>query len=185
MPHHPDRPTAEHSLVPLPRPTLAPGESYPDPMVEHAYEHWSVMRNAEAVAQMLRNEFGPEVRTPSARCIRDWVHFYAWPARADNDWRRNQGKALFELRAQAVAGFRLGLQNLLLAATGGLPDPADAATRLKAAELSIRLVERGVIPLAAIEPPTEDIDESHLTRAEREARAAERMTERRRKDQTG
>jgi hypothetical protein len=75
----------------------------------------------------------------------------------------------------------LGLQNLLLAATGGIPDPADAVIRLKAAELSIRLVEKGVIPLAAIEPPQEaTTDESQLSRAQREARAGERMAQRRR-----
>src|SRR5215217_9317468 len=163
MRNHTDRPTAERSLMPLPSQKLSPGESYPDAMVERGFEHWSVTRNAEAVAQMLRNEFGPEVRTPSARCIREWVHYHGWPARADNDWRSNQGKTLFEMRVQAVAGFRLGLQNLLLAATGGIADPAEAVIRLKAAELSIRLVERGVIPLAAIEPPIEDVDESTLT----------------------
>jgi hypothetical protein len=178
MHDHTDHSTAERSLVPLPSHKLSPGESYPDAMVERGYEHWSVTRNAEAVAQMLRNEFGPEIQTPSARCIREWVHFHAWTARADDDWRTNQGRNLFEMRAQAAASFRLGLHNLLLAATGGIPDPADAMIRLKAAELAIRLVERGVIPLAAIEPPTENVDTSRLTRAEREALAMARMAER-------
>jgi hypothetical protein len=174
-----DHPTGELSLVALPPHKLAPGESYPDAMVERGFDHWSMTRNAEAVAQLLRTEFGPEVRTPSARCIREWVHYHGWPARADHDWRSNQGRTLFEMRVQAVAGFRLGLQNLLLAATGGIPDPADAVVRLKAAELAIRLVERGVIPLAAIEPPTADVDERTLSRPEREALAGERMARRR------
>ena len=179
MNDRPGRPTVELSLVPLPHHKLAPGERYPDALVERGYEHWAVTRNAEAVAQMLCNEFGPEVQTPSARCIREWVHYYGWPVRADADWRSNQGKSLFAMQVQAVAAFRLGLQNLLLAATGGIPDPADALLRLKSAELSIRLVERGVIPLAAIEPPEELTDEGTLSRPEREALANERMARRR------
>ena len=179
MSDRPGRPTVELSLVPLPHHKLAPGESYPDAIVERGYEHWAITRNAEAVAQMLHNEFGSAVQTPSARCIRQWVHYYGWPVRADADWRSNQGKSLFVMQVQAVAAFRLGLQNLLLAATGGIPDPADAVIRLKAAELAIRLVEKGVIPLAAINPPIEDVDERMLSRPEREALANARIVQRR------
>ena len=66
---------------------------------------------------------------------------------------------------------RLGLQNLLLAATGAFKDdPQDGAIRLKAAELAIRLVERGVIPLT-VHPPMEAVDTSNLSREEQEAQA--------------
>ncbi len=157
------------SLVPLPSRPLAPGEAYPDAIVERSFELWSVTRNAEAVAHMLREELGPEVTSPSARQIRHWVHYHGWTARADEDWRTHQGRNLFELQAQAVAAVRLGLQNLLLAATGAFAgDPHDGMLRLKSAELAIKLVERGVIPLT-VQPPHQPRDTSNLSREEREA----------------
>src|SRR5665648_210625 len=51
------------AIVPLPSRPLAPGEPYPDSMVERSFELWSTCRNAEAVAEMLRQELGPEVTT--------------------------------------------------------------------------------------------------------------------------
>lgn len=158
-------------LVPLPARPLAPGDAYPDFVVERGYELWSVCRNAEATAHMLAEELGPDVQSPSARRVREWVHYHAWTARADEDWRQRQGRNLFELQAQAVAAVRLGMQNLLLAAVGAFKDdPQDGAIRLKSAELAIRLVEKSVIPLS-VQPPAEAADTSHLDRAEQEALA--------------
>lgn len=168
----------EFAIVPLPSRPLAPGEPYPDSMVERSFELWSTCRNAEAVAQMLRAELGPEVTTPSARQVRHWAIFHGWTARADDDWRRTQGRSLFELQAQAVAAVRLGLQNLLLAASGAFQDnPHDGAIRLKAAELAIRLVERGVIPLS-VQPPMEAVAASNLSREEQEAQARANLVRR-------
>jgi hypothetical protein len=150
---------------------LAVGEAYPDFVIERCYELWATCRNAEATAHMLAEELGPETQAPSARRIREWVHFRAWTARADEQWRQHHGRDLFELQAQAVAALRLGLQNLLLAAAGAFADnPQDGAIRLKSAELAIKLVEKGVIPLA-IQPPEEAVETSTLSRAEKEAKA--------------
>jgi len=160
-------------LVVLPVRPLAPGESYPDFVVERAYELWATCRNAEATAHMLAEELGPGVPSPSARRVREWTHYHAWTARADDDWRAHQGRNLFELQAQAVAAVRLGIQNLLLAASGAFRDnPQDGAIRLKSAELAIKLVEKGVIPLSVL-PPAEAADTSHLDRAAKEALALE------------
>ncbi len=166
-----DREPPTGTLVPLPSRPLAVGDPYPDFVVERAYELWSVCRNAEATAHMLAEELSPGVPSPSARRIREWVHFHAWTARADNDWRTHQGRSLFELQAQAVGAVRLGLQNLLLAAAGAFKDdPQDGMLRLKSAELAIKLVERGVIPLS-VQPPAEAADTGTLSREEKEARA--------------
>lgn len=166
----------EFAVVPLPVRALAPGESYPDVVVERSYELWAVTRNAEAVAHMLRDELGPEGPTPSARQIRQWAHFHAWTARADNDWRQHQGRNLFELQAQAVAAVRLGLQNLLLAAAGAFKDdPHDGAIRLKSAELAIKLVEKGIIPLS-VHPPEPPAANENEPREVREALAMNAIT---------
>jgi hypothetical protein len=55
----------------------------------------------------------------------------------------------------------------------------EGALLLKAGELSDRLMERGVVPLLPTPPDagTHDAEEG-LTRAEREARAGERMAQR-------
>jgi hypothetical protein len=179
MVSHPNTPS---TIVPLPSQALAPGESYPDAVVERAYELWAVTRNAAAAARMLREELhaelGPQVTTPSERQLRAWTHYHGWTARADEDWRRHQGRNLFELQAQAVAAVRLGVQNLLLAASGAFADnPQDGVIRLKAAELAIRLVERGVIPLS-VQPPESIVDTSDLPRDEQEARARKMLVQR-------
>ena len=176
------RPDRASALVPLPARPLAPGESYPDAVVERAFELWAVTRNAAATARMLREELhaelGPQVTTPSERQIRAWTHYHGWTARADEDWRRHQGRNLFELQAQAVAAVRLGVQNLVLAASGAFADnPQDGGIRLKAAELAIRLVERGVIPLS-LQPPEPAVDTSDLPRDEQEARARRILVQR-------
>jgi hypothetical protein len=176
-------PSPPATIVALPSRPLAPGESYPDLVVERAYELWSVTRNAAAAARMLQEELhaelGSQVMTPSERQVREWVHFHAWTDRADEDWRRHQGRNLFELQAQAVAAVRLGVQNLLLAASGAFAEnPQDGVIRLKAAELAIRLVERGVIPLS-VQPPEPAVDTSNLPRDAKEARARKLLVQRR------
>ena len=162
------------TIVPLPSRSLAPGEAWSQEIVASAFVLWASCRNAEATARMLTDELreaGHTGPTPSARTIRQWTDYHQWRRQADVAWREHKARDLFELQAQAVAAVRVGLQNLLLAATGAFADsPQDGVIRLKAAELAIRLVERGVIPLSA-QPPEEAIDISHLSRDEQEARA--------------
>jgi hypothetical protein len=169
------------AIVPLPRRELLPGEAWSKEIVTRAFELWAFCRNAAATARMLENELheaGHEGPTPSARTIRRWVEYHGWRRDADELWREHRDRDLFELQAQASAAFRIGLTNVLLAAAGAF-EPAEAAVRLKAFELTSRLYERGIVPLAP-QPPAAEVDESQLSRREREGRAMERMAQRRR-----
>jgi hypothetical protein len=72
-----------------------------------------------------------------------------------------------------------GGEQILAAQTGAFDEnPAAGLVRLKATEIGLRQLERGVISLEA-EAPEENVDDdAGLTRAEREARAGERMAQR-------
>ncbi len=167
-----DREPPTGALVPLPVRPLAPGQAWSQEIVASAFLLWASCRNAEAAARMLEHELraaGHTGPTPSARTIRHWIDYHQWRQQADAAWREHKARDLFEVQAQAVAAVKIGLTNLLLAASGAFAEnPQDGALRLKSAELAIRLVERGVIPLS-VDPPADAIDTSGWSREQKEA----------------
>ena len=169
----------ELAVVPLPARALAPGAAWSQEIVASAFLLWASCRNAEATARMLANELrdaGHTGPTPSPRTIRHWIDYHQWRQQADAAWREHKARDLFELQAMVLAAVRVGLQNLLLAASGAFKDdPQDAAIRLKSCELAIRLIERGVVSLS-VEPPKDAIDTSGWSREQKEAHYSALLT---------
>jgi hypothetical protein len=98
-------------------------------------------RNAEATRRRYQDEAEPDAPIPSARTIR--THF---------------------------AAIQAGLEILLLAGAGAFDDnPAAGMVRLKAVDIALRAVERGVFPLIPSPPQEARRDWSTLTLEEREA----------------
>jgi hypothetical protein len=118
---------------------------------------------------------------PTPSTVNRWALDEAWAARADADLERSHGRTLYELQVGWLAALRLAQQTLLDAMAGALDEaPHAGIARLKAAEITLRTIERaGLLAMLPQRPEPEPEDESHLSRAEREARAAERMAARR------
>jgi hypothetical protein len=148
---------------------------------EFAFRLWATAagRRPAAVERLLRRELGPDVPIPTQQTIGRWARAENWAARADDHWRINHGQSLYELQLLTASNFllsQIGKQDVLIGAYAGRE--MEGALILKAGELSDRLMERGVVPLIPVPPDNGGTDESHLSRAEREARAGERMARR-------
>ena len=156
-------------------------ESYPSDIVERAYQVWSTTgRSGARTERLLAREFGAEVAVPSGSTVNRWSTEQGWAARAQGDVLRTRGRSLEQLRSGLLAAVVLGKDTLLEAMTGGLDGlaPSEAATRLKAAELALRVAERsGLLALLTDEPeaPEEAVDASPLSVRERSRRMREKI----------
>jgi hypothetical protein len=115
----------------------------------------------------------------SVTTIRNWARTENWSGQSDDVWRSGGKRTIYELRRGALGIAILSLQTNRDAQTGGLDhlEPWQGALRLKASELGMRLVERGVIALQAFDPPQDDQDTSDLSLQEREAEASARIVQ--------
>lgn len=176
-----DREPLPGALVPLPVRALAPGEAWDDATKTRLREIWSAIggRDAAAAVRLFRAENEPGAPAPSARTVRYWVQREGWDRWADDLWNTTGGRTLYELRAQMLTNFMLAQRVLRDAMTGGYAGrEAEGVLALKGAELSARMIERGVLPLAPIAPPAEPTDtfDPNLPREEREALAMNAIT---------
>jgi hypothetical protein len=179
----PSRPDPERALVPAPAGQPARFEPWPQDVQERTFQLWSTLgaRNGGRTALLLARELGEDVPLPTPSTIRRWAVDLAWAARADADLERSHGRTLYELQVGWLAALRLAQQTLLDGMAGALDEaPHAGIARLKAAEITLRTIERaGLLVILPQQPEPERRDESQLSRAEREALAGERMAARR------
>jgi hypothetical protein len=170
-------------VVPFVRGT--PGVECPPEVKARAFVLWGTFAGGDAAAteRLLQAEAENGEVVPTARTIRRWAHDDNWAAQAAAAWQNvaTRDKALYDLQMAMINNAALGEVQKRDVQTGAYDDqPMVGALRLKAAELSGRTVERVIAALRMPVPPDvagEDDDEG-LTRAEREARAGERMAQR-------
>jgi hypothetical protein len=162
---HSDTPATIVSL-----PSLVPA---PPEILERAYELWSTVggRNAAATRRLMEAEAEDGDPVPTDRAIRKWARESAWAVRADRELPETKDATLYELGVKWRA-LILGSADVLLAAqTGGYAGrEMEGALAVKASEIAMRQVERGVVPLV-VEPPVKPVDTSALPREEKEAHA--------------
>jgi hypothetical protein len=111
---------------------------------ERCYELWSTLggRDSARTTRLLAAET-ENAPVPAAASIRRWSAAEAWTARADADLERSHGRTLYELQVGWLAGLRLAQKVLLDGMTGDFDDlPMGGASRLKAAEIALRVIER-------------------------------------------
>ena len=166
------------TVVPLPSLVPAPPE-----IVERAYELWSTVagRNAAATRRLLDSEAEAGDAVPTDRAIRKWATEHGWHERADLQLRETAGRTVFELGVKWRA-LLLGAADVLLAAqTGGYAGrEMEGALAVKASEIALRQIERGILPLE-VELPPKPVDTSQMTRAEKEAYAQSQLIQRKRR----
>jgi hypothetical protein len=173
----------ESALVPVPQHAPARFEPWPQDVQERTFYLWSTLgaRNGSRTALLLARELGEDASIPTPSTIRRWAHDSAWAAKADADLERSHGRSVYELQVGWLAALRLAQQTLLDGMAGALDEaPHAGIARLKAAEIALRTIERaGLLAMLPQRLEPEREDESHLSRAEREALAGERMAARR------
>ena len=165
---------AAFALVPVAPSKPALFESYPPEIMERAFEVWSTIagRHGARTLRLLTAEYGQETALPTASTVNRWALDGTWAARADADLVRSNGRTVFELQTGWLAGLRLAQQVLLDGMSGAFDNlPMSGAARLKAAEITLRVIERAgllaVLPKA--EPQEKTIDWESMTLEEQEA----------------
>jgi hypothetical protein len=180
--HRPDDPIANSHLVPL---TVgsAPArfEAWDEAIRGRAYELWSTIGNRDAgrTYLLLKAEWGEEAALPAAATIRGWAREEAWAARADADLEHSHGRTVYELQVGWLAALQLAQQTLLDGMSGAFDNlPFGGAGRLKAAETTLRVIERAGLLAVLPQRPEPEIDAS-ASREEREAHARATLIQRR------
>jgi hypothetical protein len=137
-------------------------------------------RNAVAVRRLLEDEAEDGDALPTDRAIRRWAHQQAWAVRADGELRETKDQTLYELGVKGRALVLGSFDVLLKAQTGGYAGrEMEGALAVKASEVALRAVERGIMPKIA-EPPEEKTSVEELPRESREALAKSSMIQRER-----
>jgi hypothetical protein len=171
-------------VVPFVRGT--PGVECPPAVRARAFVLWGTFAGGDAAAteRLLQAEATEGDVVPTARTIRRWAAADNWPAQAMGAWQDvgTRDKALYELQMAMVHNKMLAEVQKRDVQTGAYDHaPMVGALRLKGAELSDRGWERVMALLRMPTPPDETMDDdADLSRAEREARAGERMAQRKR-----
>ena len=166
-------------IVALPR--REPALPFDEPLIERGYELFATVAggNCAHVQRLLAAELDDGEPVPTRQTVYNWSIQYGWRERRDLSLRETRGRTHYELALLWRAIVLGSGEQILAAQTGAFDDnPAAGLVRLKASEIGMRQLERGVIRLDA-EPPEQVTDESHLTRQEREALANARMAARR------
>ena len=158
-------------------PSLVPS---PIELINRAYELWSTVggRNAAATRRLLEQEADDGDALPNERSIRRWAKQHAWDVRADVMIRDTKDLTAYQLGVKWRAIMLGGADVLLAAQTGGYAGrEMEGALAVKATEIGIRVIERGVLPLV-VPPPAEPEVEEDVPRDELEARAKAAMVKR-------
>ena len=158
------------------KPWLACSEESKD----QAFTLWATVcgQDSAATERMMQEIAAEGEVVPTRQTVARWAREEGWAERAADGWRNVGGRTVFELRVAMLSNVVLAQRVKRNAMTGAYDENVPAgALRLKAAELSDRLLERAVIALGVPEAPVEAMDESQLTRQEREALANERMAQ--------
>jgi hypothetical protein len=171
--------TGSASLSALPR--REPALQFDELWIERGFELFATVAggNCAHVQRLLAAEIGDEGAVPTRQTVYNWSVQFGWRERRDLVIVETKGRTKYELALLWRAIVLGGGEQILAAQTGAFDDnPAAGLVRLKATEIGMRQLERGVISLEA-EPPEEKVDdEEDLSRAEKEARAGERMAQR-------
>jgi hypothetical protein len=156
-------------------------DSWPTDIKRRAQELWATVagRDSGAVVRLLAAEAEPDEPLPSARTVRHWAQTENWSAWSDGFWRETAGRTAYELQLQMLANFMLAQQVKREAMTGGYAGrEAEGVLALKAAELSERLAQSGVLALHVPEPPQPAVDAARLPKDEQAALARETLVQR-------
>jgi hypothetical protein len=159
-------------VSPPPARQLVPVVSFPDDVIEASFMFWSSVagRNAEATRRRLEADSPTGAAVPSARTIRGWAIARGWAERADAELRSRHSQRLYALQSQMFAAVEAGIETLLLAQAGAFDDdPMAGALRIKACDVALRAVERGVFPLMPPPPQVAERAWETMSREEREA----------------
>jgi hypothetical protein len=152
----------------------------PADVMERAYELWSTVggRNAAATRRLLEQEAEDGDMVPTDRAIRKWAQQHGWAVRADRDVGQTKDQTLYELGVKWRALVLGSADVFLRAQTGGYAGrEMEGALAVKASEIAMRQVEKGVIPLL-VKPPEIEIETDDLSREEREALARQALVRR-------
>lgn len=155
---------------------------YAPDVVERCYQLWAwrCARSPRAVERTYRDEVPEGTPVPTYTTIRDWAIRDHWDTRRRDDFARNCGDNLYDMQVDAATNIRRQL-DIVAEIQAGLfdHDPAAALVRLKAGELAVKLVERGIVPLMP-KPIEPEANTDGMTREEREAKAMAAATMRKR-----
>lgn len=172
--------TARDVLTVVPLPSNAPArfEPWDETIRTRARELWSsvAFRNGSRTVRLLRQELGDEIDLPTPSTVNRWAVDDAWAAQADADLERSHGRTLYELQEGWLAALRMAQQTLLDAMAGVFDDlPFGGAARIKAAEATLRTIERSGLLAVVPKPPQgeDDVDYASLSTEEKAARARE------------
>jgi hypothetical protein len=160
------------------------GVEFPQEMKDAAFYLYAVECNHDAAAVyrlLLAHQTDEPI--PTARTIRNWARAENWSGQSDEVWRGSGDRLTYAMRRGMLGNVMLAIQRNRDMLTGGLDDlePWQAAMRAKGVELGMRLVERGVIALAAAKPPADATNDEGLSLHEQEARANARLVEQRKR----
>jgi hypothetical protein len=156
-------------------PSLVPAS--PD-LIERAYVLWSTVagRNASATRRLLIEEAEDGDMLPTEQAIRRWAKHHAWDVRADMQIRDTKDVTAYQLGVKWRAIMLGGADVLIKAQTGGYAGrEMEGALAVKATEIGIRVIERGVLPLVVQPPIEENADTEGMSRDEIEARARQAL----------
>jgi hypothetical protein len=161
------------------------GVAYSQETVDQAFALFvtTCHHDCRAVERMMAAKAEPGEAVPTARTIGNWAKAENWSGRSDDIWRSNGKRTIYELRRAMLGNAILGQQIHRDVMTGAYDEkePWEVAARLKAADQSNRMLERGVIALQAFDPPQEEQNREDMSLQEREAEASARLVEARKR----
>jgi hypothetical protein len=157
-------------------------DAYDDEIVTRAYELWASIagRSAARTVRLLGREYEDGTSLPTARTVSRWASEQAWKARANADLELSDGRTFHELQVGWLAAQQLAQATLLDGMAGELDElPFGGAGRLKAAELTLRTIERsGLLAVMPTALKGSDIDYASLSTDEKQALARQIMQDR-------
>jgi hypothetical protein len=161
------------------------GVSFPQETIDQAFVFFATTCGGDcsAVERMMVAKADTGEAVPTARTIRNWARAENWAGQSDDIWRSNGKRTIYELRRAMLGNAILGQQIHRDVMTGAYDEkePWEVAARLKAADQSNRMLERGVIALQAFDPPQEEQNREDMSLQEREAEASARLVEARKR----
>jgi hypothetical protein len=146
---------------------------YGDDVKDRCYALWAwrTARNCRAVERLYAAEAGEDAPVPSYNTIRGWSIRERWDERRRGEFALHHGETLYDMQLDTLAIMRRHIDTMAEAQSGAYDDnPAAGIVRLKAGELTGKIIERGVLPLMP-KPIEQPKDTASMSREEQEAHA--------------
>jgi hypothetical protein len=170
------------AILPLPPSQPDRFASWPEDIKERCRQLWSTIAfgSGARTVRLLGRELGEGAALPTPSTINRWAIEDAWKARAAASLEESGGRTLYELQMGWLAALQLAQQTVIDGMTGEFDDlPFGGAGRLKAAEITIRTIERsGLLAILPAAPKSRDVNWENLDTKQKEALAREIMQER-------